>query len=95
MQLCDACATLMEQAIADDLEGVVLCSDCRDRLGVDEAPVEIGVDRRSVDELFESPAPLSIVGVEPVTDGYSLTLSDGRTLFLALSMLDPTAFAPR
>lgn len=89
MQLCDACAAVMEAAILHGDANVVLCDSCLASV----KPVEIGVERRTVDELFESPAPISIVGVEPVTDGYSLTLSDGRTLFLPLSMLDPTIVA--
>jgi len=101
MQLCDACAAVMEAAILHGDVGVILCDSCLASVhsggdfddGV-TAPVEIGAERRTVDEMFETPAVLEIVAARPVTNGYWLTLNDGRALFLSLALLDPTAFAP-
>lgn len=55
--------------------------------------MEFGVERSAEVEILESsdeflPTPIGITAVSRVTDGYSLELSDGRTLFLAQTALD-------
>jgi hypothetical protein len=76
--LCDLCSSLRAEGKS------ILCDEC----AANTSPaVEVGVERRTIDELFESPTPLSIVAAHRVTDGYSLELSDGRTLFLSSSLL--------
>lgn len=53
--------------------------------------VELGVTRTAEVELL--PPPIHAIDAHRVTDGFSVELDDGRTLFVPQSMLDAATHA--